>query len=133
MINQSLSSTENSRKRNVRCSQPSSSGIEKHVRYSRHLSFQHQRTSSNGRFRLVIHTTIRSPKNNRRQIENTSAVSNTDLQAHHRQDTANNLNVIPNSAPEMQRASRSLSVDKNYPRHHSLPKVINDLSSLFHI
>jgi hypothetical protein len=79
MINQSLSSTENSRKRNVRCSQPSSSGIEKHVRYSRHLSFQHQRASSNGRARLVIHTTIRSPKNSRRQIENKSALPNSDL------------------------------------------------------
>ena len=72
MINQSLSATEGLTKENVRHSQPSRSGVEKHVRYSRHLSFQHNPPPSNVRSQLVIHTTVRSPKHNRRQTENRS-------------------------------------------------------------
>jgi hypothetical protein len=70
MLHQSLSSTEDRIKRNIRYSQPSLHCIEKHVCYSRHLSFQHQSTSSNGRSRsrLVIHASIQSPKTDRRRI-----------------------------------------------------------------
>ena len=75
MMPQSLSSTAGVIKRNIRYSQPSLSGIENHVRYSRHLSFQYKRTPSNKRLRLIIHTTIRSPKNNRHQKENKSTHS----------------------------------------------------------
>ncbi len=71
-MNQSFSSTEGLMKKNIRYSQPSLSGIEKHIHYSLHLSFQHKRIPSNGRSRLVIHVTIRSPKNNRRSKENKS-------------------------------------------------------------
>jgi len=79
MINRSLSSNEGLTTQNTRYLQASLPVTERHVRYSRHLSFQHRRTSLNLRSRLVIHTTIRSPKNNRRQTENKSAVSNSDL------------------------------------------------------
>jgi hypothetical protein len=79
MMNQSFTSTKDSGKGNVQYSQSSLSVTEKHVRYSRHLSLQHKQKSSNGRPRLVIHTTVRSPKNKRRPTENKSAVSNSDL------------------------------------------------------
>jgi hypothetical protein len=49
MMNQSLSSTED---------------IEKHVRYSRHLSIPHNRTSfSNVKSRRILNATIPLPKN----------------------------------------------------------------------
>jgi hypothetical protein len=66
MISQSLTPNEGLTKRNIRYSQSSVPSLERHVRYSRHLSFQHKRIPSNRRSRLVIHATIHSPTNNRR-------------------------------------------------------------------
>ncbi len=72
MINQSSVSNEGLIKENIQYSQPSVSNFEKHIRYSRHLFFHHQRTPSKGRSRLVIHITIQLPENNRRSKENKS-------------------------------------------------------------
>jgi hypothetical protein len=50
-----------------------------HARYSRHLSGSHTRIYSNGRPRIVIHATIRSPKSKRHSKENESIDPNKDL------------------------------------------------------
>lgn len=64
-MNQSLPSTENLRKNNIR--------------YSRHFSFQHQRLSLNGRSQLIIHAKVRSPSNKRRSLNEKSLDINHDL------------------------------------------------------
>jgi hypothetical protein len=79
MFHQALSSVEGVIKENVRSSQLSVPQLVRHTRYSRHPSFQHERISTNRRSQIVIHTTIRSPKNSRRVKDNKSTKPDVDL------------------------------------------------------
>ncbi len=97
-MNQSMTSNEDFRKEKNRYSQPSLSG----VRYSRHLSIQHERMYLNGKSRLIIRVKTRSPERNRSSQENKSADTDRDL--HSVRYFVNNLNYF------------YISIDLNYSK-----------------
>jgi hypothetical protein len=79
MITPSVSSNYDLIKENLRYSLPSVTRVVKDARYSRHLSVEYGKRSSNRKPGKIIHVTIRSPKNNRHAGEIKSAHSTLDL------------------------------------------------------
>ncbi|CAF1512111.1 unnamed protein product, partial [Rotaria sordida] len=133
MLNSTLSSTEDSIKENIR----SAPQLAHHASYSRHLFSKHERVYSNEKSRIIIHANIGSPKNNHYLNENKFIDSNRDLHsistiltARHRQDKANNSDVISNSPEEIQSATHSFNVNSGSQRHRpfSISFIINDSS-----